>query len=217
MSDGKRFGVLSILIFLVGFFSLVSYPVYSGFYTNHSLSPTLLSSHSDTTTSWFSTSFGPSTILLGSSVTVSYSDLAVTPFAQHRKSILLSLSRLSFRHCCVICLLLCSNIESNPGPCIEQRGACSALEGSTAIKVFTVDKRWKFPCGTCSKPVKANQRSVQCDVCQLWLHARCVGIPVKSTWSFIHQTNHGVVVNAYMKLFLFLTLLTPTLFFVLRP
>ena len=84
------------------------------------------------------------------------------------------MSRLSFFHCCVLCLLLlCSNIESNPGPCIEQCGVCSVPEGSTAIKVSTVDKRWKFPYGTC---VRANQRGVQCYVCKLWLHARCVGI-----------------------------------------
>lgn len=52
-------------------------------------------------------------------------------------------------------LLLADDIESNPGP-----------------------PNWKFPCGVCSAPVKSNQRGVQCDVCGLWLHARCIGVSI---------------------------------------
>ena len=50
-------------------------------------------------------------------------------------------------------LLLSGDIEVNPGP-----------------------KNWRFPCGVCSQPVRANQRGVQCDVCATWLHTRCIGI-----------------------------------------
>ena len=31
----------------------------------------------------------------------------------------------------------------------------------------------KFPCGICSKTVKGNQKAIQCDFCDLWIHTRC--------------------------------------------
>ena len=50
-------------------------------------------------------------------------------------------------------ILLGGDVEVNPGP-----------------------RNWKYPCGVCAKPVKSNQRGVQCDVCTMWLHTRCIGI-----------------------------------------
>jgi len=76
--------------------------------------------------------------------------VALTKFS-HLKSIY---PRTSPRALALIWLLLTAgNVESNPGP-----------------------RNWKYPCGVCSKPVKANQRSVQCEVCQYWLHTRCIGM-----------------------------------------
>ena len=46
-------------------------------------------------------------------------------------------------------LLLCGDIDLNPGPL------------------------WKYPCGVCNKPVRSNQNSLQCDYCELWFHSRC--------------------------------------------
>ena len=34
----------------------------------------------------------------------------------------------------------------------------------------------KFPCGICNKTVKINQKAVQCDSCDLWVHISCNGI-----------------------------------------
>ena len=31
----------------------------------------------------------------------------------------------------------------------------------------------KYPCTVCSNPVKANQKGIQCDTCDLWSHATC--------------------------------------------
>ena len=28
-------------------------------------------------------------------------------------------------------------------------------------------------CGTCNRPVKSNQSGIQCDLCQIWFHAKC--------------------------------------------
>ena len=52
-----------------------------------------------------------------------------------------------------VLLLLAGDVEVNPGP-----------------------RTWKYPCGVCAKPVKRNQRGVQCDVCLSWLHTRCIGV-----------------------------------------
>ena len=35
---------------------------------------------------------------------------------------------------------------------------------------------WNHPCGLCGKPVRSNQAGIQCDVYQLWLHIKCLGM-----------------------------------------
>ena len=52
----------------------------------------------------------------------------------------------------------------------QSSGYCFWLGTSKLIR------RWKYPCGVCSAPVKYNQRGVQCDVCTSWLHAKCIGV-----------------------------------------
>ena len=34
----------------------------------------------------------------------------------------------------------------------------------------------KYPCGICSKSVKKNQKAIQCDSCDLWVHTACNGV-----------------------------------------
>lgn len=51
-------------------------------------------------------------------------------------------------------ILLSGDIELNPGP----------------------SRSYKYPCGVCSNPVKVNQKGICCDVCNTWLHIRCIGI-----------------------------------------
>ena len=34
----------------------------------------------------------------------------------------------------------------------------------------------KFPCKICLKPVAINQRAIQCDLCDFWLHTKCIGV-----------------------------------------
>lgn len=51
-------------------------------------------------------------------------------------------------------MLLSGDIELNPGP----------------------QRKWKYPCRVCSRPVMKNQKGVQCDNCDLWVHTRCAGI-----------------------------------------
>ena len=49
-------------------------------------------------------------------------------------------------------ILLCGDVNVNPGP------------------------NWKYACGLCKKPVKSNQRGIQCDSCDVWIHTRCLGM-----------------------------------------
>ena len=37
-------------------------------------------------------------------------------------------------------------------------------------------RKYKHPCGVCSGPVKSNQKGIYCDICNSWLHARCIGL-----------------------------------------
>ena len=52
---------------------------------------------------------------------------------------------------CYWLLLLCGDVEINPGPV-------------------------KFPCTICQRPVKRNQRGICCDACDRWTHAICASV-----------------------------------------
>ena len=56
------------------------------------------------------------------------------------------------KKCLLTVLLLGGDIHLNPGP------------------------NWKYPCETCNKPVKRNQKGIQCDHCDLWYHTKCCSI-----------------------------------------
>ena len=58
-------------------------------------------------------------------------------------------------------------------------------------KVFmATTKRWKFPCGHCSNPVKSNQQGVFCECCQLWYHCKCLDISGRE-YSYLQASNSG--------------------------
>ena len=63
---------------------------------------------------------------------------------------------------CYWLLLLAGDVEANPGPV-------------------------KFPCGSCSRPVKVNQAGVQCDVCDYWLHKQCISMTDSEYESLQHS------------------------------
>ncbi len=76
--------------------------------------------------------------------------------AMHRKLSHLSLSRLTKLSLVIWLLLLSGDIEVNPGP-----------------------TNWKYPCGTCSNPVKTNQHGILCEICTRWFHTKCIGMGTK--------------------------------------
>lgn len=45
-------------------------------------------------------------------------------------------------------------------------------KGSTT----TVDDADSYPCGECKKPVKDNDKALQCELCERWLHAACCDV-----------------------------------------
>ena len=72
----------------------------------------------------------------------------------------------------VLLLTLSGDIESNPGP-----------------------RKAKFPCGICSKPVKASDPAVCCDQCNFWIHNRCSGLS-----PYMYECLKTVVVYGYAHL-----------------
>lgn len=46
----------------------------------------------------------------------------------------------------------------------------------------------KFPCGVCFKAVAKNHRSVNCDICNKWIHIRCNNID-KSTYEKLQNSS----------------------------
>ena len=65
-----------------------------------------------------------------------------------------------WKFCLIGLLILSGDVKINPGPMMLS-GGFSADEGSALLKSGNF-------------PVRANQRGVQCDVCQLWLHVQGV-------------------------------------------
>ena len=92
-------------------------------------------------------------------LSVRFAPLAVTlnagdllhPANLSRSHLKLTLTRRSVS-AWIIIILLAGDIELNPGP------------------------NWKYPCGVCSGPVRSNQKGIFCDVCNTWLHTRCIGL-----------------------------------------
>ena len=64
----------------------------------------------------------------------------------------------------IMLLMLCGDVSSNPGP-----------------------RQWKYPCGSCAKPVMRNQEGIQCDLCESWYHLNCLPDAIHiSTHEYTH-------------------------------
>ena len=65
----------------------------------------------------------------------------------------------------VACILLfvSADLKSNPGPVTD-------------------------PCGLCLKTCRRNQRAIQCDMCDIWYHAKCVNM---SKADYLEQTDES--------------------------
>jgi hypothetical protein len=62
-------------------------------------------------------------------------------------------SKNNILHGVTLLILISGDIAENPGPI-------------------------KFPCGSCAKPVKKNQKGIQCEDCLFWYHIKCINLPV---------------------------------------
>ena len=63
----------------------------------------------------------------------------------------------------ILTILLSGDIHYNPGPV-------------------------KYPCTDCNKPVKSNQKAIQCDFCDLWTHLKCTKLTV-SEYNLMSKSN----------------------------
>ena len=55
--------------------------------------------------------------------------------------------------------------------------------------------RYRYPCGTCCKPVAVNHRAILCDICNKWIHAKCNGIDKTHYEALIDQENSWCCIN----------------------
>ncbi len=67
-----------------------------------------------------------------------------------------------------------------------------AEAGDIEVNPGPAKRNVKYPCGICAKAVKSNQRGIQCDNCDKWLHTRCIGL---SCDDYIRH-RHGPARNA---------------------
>lgn len=51
-----------------------------------------------------------------------------------------------------------------------------AAAGDIEVNPGPAKRNVKYPCGICAKAVRSNQRGIQCDNCDKWLHTRCIGL-----------------------------------------
>ena len=46
------------------------------------------------------------------------------------------------------------------------------------------------PCGLCNRPVGSNHRSIQCDVCNFWVHIKCNNISPSKYDELVNQNEN---------------------------
>ena len=49
---------------------------------------------------------------------------------------------------------------------------------------------WKYPCLKCTKPVKKNQKGIECNNCVKWVHLKCTNL-TEEQYNFL-ETNENV-------------------------
>ena len=160
---------------------MVSISTHTRSYTGQFLYPELYSGTSGTSTDATLCISGLrhfSHLIVGSCVSL---DTTTVPLPSPRKFFLMSPIRLCRRHCLVIFLLL---LQGNVGS-LGSRRPVSLLLSLLLLSSGDVElnpgpaRNWKYPCGVCSKPVRSDQKGVQCDLCSTWLHARCIGLSLQ--------------------------------------
>ena len=49
--------------------------------------------------------------------------------------------------------------------------------------------KWKFPCIECAKPVKSNQKGIECSICIKWVHLKCTNLAQEEYDSLENNAN----------------------------
>ena len=47
---------------------------------------------------------------------------------------------------------------------------------------------WKYPCVKCLKPVKTNQKGIECDICMKWIHFKCTKLSI-AQYNYLEENN----------------------------
>ena len=75
-----------------------------------------------------------------------------------------------------IILLIGGDIAQNPGPV-------------------------KYPCGQCTKPVRKNQRGIECDDCNYWFHVKCISMPINEYNELSKSTDYWFCKRCFLQTF----------------
>ena len=59
----------------------------------------------------------------------------------------------------------------------------------------------KYPCGICSKSVKENQKALQCDICDKWIHLKCNLLNLSTYEKLKHDPNPWFCLNCTKLIF----------------
>ena len=151
------------------------------------------------------------------------------------------LNVMSQRHNCIFCDLCCSwihmkcaNLSLSHFNCLANSDLpffcqnCILLElpfvllhkrqfnnlfyNSNKITTFN----YKFPCTVCQKPVRKNQNSILCDVCQKWSHHKCTSLSTGEFISLASSSFPFYCYKCYKDLFPFHNLVKDDLNFVFK-
>ena len=71
-------------------------------------------------------------------------------------------------------LVLCGDIETNPGPA---HSSSAIHNSSSATRKKPV---WKYLVRSAPHPVRANQKGILCDGCCKWFHLKCIDMDLKT-------------------------------------
>ena len=78
-------------------------------------------------------------------------------------------------YCFILLVLISGDVAENPGPV-------------------------KNPCGKCERPVRSNQRGIQCEDCMFWHHIKCIEMTVSEYNSLSISTDSWFVKTVFFQI-----------------
>ena len=75
---------------------------------------------------------------------------------------------------------------------------CSDIEINLLALGINPGPNCKFPCARCDKPVKSNQKGLQCDACDRWFHSVCEHLPTGDYFALASYDDSWYCAQCYL-------------------